>query len=467
MKYRFALRNSLVVLGFLFFFLPAHTQTDAWPLGQKIDTVRCLQDSTHSYALYLPTYYSPDQIWPVVYIFEPAARGALPVDSFRQGAERYGYILAASNVSRNGPMENNFAAADILLNDVRTRFAIDHKRQYYSGFSGGARAATAQAQRQPNSAGVIACGAGFPAHVEYHPSAESNFVYLALVGIRDLNYREVHALRPRLQDWKIPHRIKAFDAGHQWPPDTLLTEALAWLDLQAMKQGDKEIDQTFIHTQAQKRQATIDRALQAENWLAAANAYRQYLADFQDLVVLQETEAAFRQLEQDKEYRKASKQAKLWQGKEAKRKAALKAAAEPLYYPTFTTDSLRRWWQKEIQTLQKMERSKNIAKSEMAARLLNWITVISVEWGRGQMRGEAFESAREYFRLGVKVNPNNFYFHYLLAQAQSALKDRSAALTTLRQAVALGLPDRKWLDHPAFDPLRTQNEFVELRKSLP
>jgi len=51
----------------------------------------------------LPSYYGPEKQWPIIYIFEHAARGRLPVGIFKKTAEEFGYILMASNNSRNGP----------------------------------------------------------------------------------------------------------------------------------------------------------------------------------------------------------------------------------------------------------------------------------------------------------------------------------------------------------------------------
>jgi len=43
------------------------------------------------------------------------------VELFKEDAEKYGYILVGSNVSKNGtPMQNTFEHYDILLDDLLT-----------------------------------------------------------------------------------------------------------------------------------------------------------------------------------------------------------------------------------------------------------------------------------------------------------------------------------------------------------
>jgi hypothetical protein len=76
---------------------------DDFPRGEIIQKVSCLSDAEQSYALYLPTAYTPAKRWPIIYCFDPAARGSLPLERFRQAAEKYGLIIVGSNNSRNGP----------------------------------------------------------------------------------------------------------------------------------------------------------------------------------------------------------------------------------------------------------------------------------------------------------------------------------------------------------------------------
>src|ERR1700742_419808 len=58
-------------------------------------------DPTNSYALYLPSGYSPAKRWPLLMAFDAFARGDQPVKIFQEAAEKYGFIVVGSNNSRN------------------------------------------------------------------------------------------------------------------------------------------------------------------------------------------------------------------------------------------------------------------------------------------------------------------------------------------------------------------------------
>ena len=76
--------------------------SESLPKGQIVDKVVCAKSPEQSYALYLPSTYDAARKWPILYAFDPGARGRLPVAQFKDAAEKYGWIVVGSNNSRNG-----------------------------------------------------------------------------------------------------------------------------------------------------------------------------------------------------------------------------------------------------------------------------------------------------------------------------------------------------------------------------
>jgi hypothetical protein len=152
--------------------------------GTVSDPVQCANDPAQSYTLFLPSSYSPDRQWSVLFAFHPAARGRLMVDKYQVAAEQYGVIVVASNNSRNGPHAASAAAAQAMSADVSRRFSIDPQRVYLTGMSGGARVALTLALAGNNIAGVIA-SAGYP---DSQPRATVPFALFSTAGTEDFNY---------------------------------------------------------------------------------------------------------------------------------------------------------------------------------------------------------------------------------------------------------------------------------------
>ena len=116
--------------------LTAQIAPPPFPTGKVIPKVVCSADSKQSYALYLPSTFSATRKWPIVYLFDPLARGEVAVEAARAAAEKFGYILVASNNSRNGPMADSTAAANAVWKDTQERFPVEERRRYLAGMSG-------------------------------------------------------------------------------------------------------------------------------------------------------------------------------------------------------------------------------------------------------------------------------------------------------------------------------------------
>jgi predicted esterase len=203
--------------------------------------------------------YSSTRKWPLLAAFDPAARGSIPVERFKDAAERYGYIVCGSNNSQNGPLTPSAEAAKAMLGDVAARFAIDDRRVYLTGFSGGARAATAIAVWLTGQiAGVFGCGAGLAIGIE--PTSSLPFVFYGTVGNEDFNYAEMKQLDRRFQAVGIAHHVEVFEGGHGWAPADACARAIEWIELQAMKSGRRSRDEAFI-----------DRALKSATDSASAD----------------------------------------------------------------------------------------------------------------------------------------------------------------------------------------------------
>jgi len=238
--------------------------------GRIIDKVVCGEAPERSYALYLPAGYSADRKWPVLYGFDPAGRGRVLAETFRDAAARLGWIVAASNDSRNGPVEVCLEAAAAMIGDVEARFAVAERRRYTIGMSGGARVAVKVAVlAEGRIAGAIGCAAGFP--VDAPPAADFSFAYFGLIGDSDFNYNELWKLDRELDRIGMAHQISRFAGGHGYPPGPSCFEALEWMELRAMKDGRRSREEGLAGEIIRRR---LDAAAAAET---AGDVYRAYL----------------------------------------------------------------------------------------------------------------------------------------------------------------------------------------------
>lgn len=248
-------------------------QGESLALGQIIDEVQCAADASQRYALYLPSNFTPLRRWPVILAYDAGGRGRRAVERYKEAAEKYGYIVAGSNNSRNGPWEISLTAAKAMTGDVDRRFPIDPKRVYTAGMSGGARVAMKLALDSDLIAGVFASSAAFPDE----PRESVRFPIFGSAGTNDFNHQEMHELD---RDLKSPHRVEFFDGTHEWLPVALATDGVEWMEIQAMKAGLRPRDSQMIDAILERR---IARAEAQKNNLDQMREWKSIATDFQGL----------------------------------------------------------------------------------------------------------------------------------------------------------------------------------------
>ena len=267
------------------------------PAGQIIDRVTCAADSSQTYALFVPAGYNTSRLWPVIFAFDPGGRGRTPVERYQAAAEQYGFIVAGSNNSRNGSPEF-VKAAEAMSADVIARFNIDPKRIYLAGMSGGSRVALFIALQSDHIAGVIASSAGYP---DSRPRKTLPFPIFATAGTEDFNHLEMRQLDRALT---TPHHLAIFEGGHTWLSSGLAVEAVEWMEVQAMKSGQKPRDDQEIDRLFAKRAAAASAGTADKDTLLALQAIA---ADFKDLKEVSAIDARAAELGRDNTIRAALK----------------------------------------------------------------------------------------------------------------------------------------------------------------
>ena len=244
-------------------------------------------------------------------MLDARGRALVPIERFREAAEEHGWILVSSYNTRSDTEDDpNTPAVKAMWKDTHARLAVDDRRVSLTGFSGGARASVGLAGYAPlRIAGVIGCGAGWPDDTAPIPQSPS-FAYFGAVGNRDFNYYEMRELDEKLARVGARYRIEVFDGGHDWPPAALAREALAWLELEAMRSGVPPRDAAAIAALYAQDLARA-RALEAEGRAADASVRYGWIArDFRGLSDVAEAEAKAAELGGSAHVRKALKDAR-------------------------------------------------------------------------------------------------------------------------------------------------------------
>ena len=453
----------------------------------RIERVVCRSAANQSYALYLPSNYSPTKKWPLLAAFDPGARGNAPVERFKEAAEQYGYILCGSYNSRNGPLPPSAEAAKAMLSDVAARFSIDDKRVYLTGFSGGARAASAIGVWLSGTvAGVIGCGAGLATSIE--PSASLPFVFYGTIGVEDFNYPELKQLDRALETAGVAHRVEVFEGGHSWPPPEVSLRAIEWMELQAMKSGRRSRDDSFIDRVFKDAQS---RAISSESAGRAYEAYVVYTgiaADFKGLRDVAEFEKKAAALRGSKAVKQALSKDRDQENEQLRRVGELFALRTRLSTPaTGGSSSGTGSYQNSAPASDSEPRQTTIAdlrdrlsdlkrKSEakessperaFARRVLNQFTITLFEQSQTLIQTRKYDLAASNLAIDAELMPDNWRLLYNLACAYALKGDNRRAIETLNKAVQKGFKNAGELENNnQLDKIREEAGFKKIVDEL-
>lgn len=428
-----------------------------------IPKVVCAGNPQQTYALYLPSGYVPNQRWPIVYVFDPGARGQVAVEAIRSAAEKYGYIVVASDNSRNGAEATSRESANAMWQDTTQRFSIDEHRRYFAGMSGGARMATALAISCNGCvAGVIANAAGFPQGRK--PSNALKFAYFAGVGDADFNFLEFVDLRRELETSGMQYRIRIFKGQHGWAPPEVWEEALYWMDLQATRSGFLNHDREWIQRSFDQAVERGKQLLDQQDFLEAFRDFSFAARDFSGLTDISPAQKEVQALAGDKRFKNAQKQ-ELSAAEEQRR--ATSDSSEQIQdladgkLPPEQLMALR----SVFTSLLKRTQAHDDRQSLIARRALSGLVVQALESGQFAVDRKQYDAALQLFDLAASGSKKPGWAHFCRARVFAITGDKKHMLAELGKADAGGFRDASALDSQEFQPFRSEAEFQGVLQS--
>ena len=441
--------------------------------GKVLEKIVCRHDSSQSYALYLPTKYSHDKKWPVLFAFDPAARATLPPNLFKNSAEKYNYIVACPTNVRNGPRKPVVDAMRAVWKDVCSRFSLDKKRIYAAGFSGGSRMSSFFniAVNHPVR-GIIGCGAGLSQVIK--PEQVYPTAYFGIVGFADFNYIEMKELDHAFDNHNITHRFIYFNAKHRWPPESLCNRAVEWMEVQAVKQGLLSRNQTFID-EIFRNELKLAGELESSNIYFAVLAYECAARDFKDTVPGIEIEKINRKITLLKETREFKKFQKEEDRRYQKEKEYIKTFAG-----TFAFIKQSKPGDVRLQRLlailgikrleQEAEKKKNIYDGGQAERLLYNVGNKARLEGTTYLDNGDYKRAVIFLEIAAASSKGTYFYAYVLyklSSAYAAQNKKKKALKLFKKAVENGYTHLSAIEaNKHLDGLLDNPEFKKIIRRL-
>jgi predicted esterase len=365
--------------------------------GKIIPKVTCLKYYSVSYALYLPKSYTAARKFPVIIAFDPKADGILPLEKYRDLADKYGYILIGSNDSKNGlDMNTSAVIIDGLLAETTGRYSIDSSRVYVMGFSGGARIASLIGLYQGGVAGIIGCGAGFPSlnqAVRFKPD------YISIAGNADFNMNELINLDGQLDQENFTHASVVFNGRHAWPPVEVMENAFIWTEFCSMRKGliPKNDEMIVGFVRLQEKVIAMDK--EDRDLVSEQNHLVNLIRFVEGLTSTRELKKALADLENSGPYKAREKQEQLLMAGEMREQHALN--------DNFFSEDVE-WWKRKIAGYNvRITKGKDSSDVRMSKRLKSYLSLLAYMNYNRSLSSNDSVAAKHAMKIYEIVDPEN------------------------------------------------------------
>jgi len=459
--------KSITLILFLFVGNILCSQEIAYEKGKILDNIPVKNSPQETFALFLPTTFNPEVNSAIIFIFDPSGTAINGINTFKESAEKFDYILVCSNNSKNGPYQKNFDVTNRLFNHVFSEFNIDANRIYTAGFSGGSRLACTIAVLTGAIQGVIGCGAGFGYDLDKKPTFETKFSYVGLVGDEDMNFQEMHNVKDWLDRVNLKNALFTFNGDHNWPNGSQIERALSWMELQAFLNGIKPTNNDFLNTLYLK-DFEIATSFEKEGELyQAVNELDRIEKGYSHFFNLDSIKQKISILKASESYKKERDFVKEIDAREYN--------LSEIFLERFRNESLMgksddnfKFWKDQMKILDDgIVNNNDLMLKNMYTRLRNRLSAVAYENSVIYRNSNKWIQALYCDNLLVVFYPNHPYWYFRVAESYANNNQFNPTLKNLEKSMSLGFKRKDLItSSKIFKRYDSKKKFKEFLKTL-
>lgn len=408
-------------------------------------------DSSVNYSFYLPKSYNGKNKLPVVFFLDPHGNGTLPIEKYKDLADKFGYVfIGSNNIKNNVPGNYTSAVFQVLLKEARARFSVDEKRFFVAGFSGGAKLATLFAQQFPEIIGVIATGASLPLVSDQEPT----YYYVGIVGNKDFNYLESNQTFSVFDQKGYDYTSIVFDGKHEWAPKSCFDYALCGFQIYSMKTKRIEKDDPWLDALWLRLQDSLAIQKQNNDLFAQHQTLRQADRWFYGLKSIKEIRQQEMALQNNPAF-----------GQMIRKKQRLLKKEITLRTEFIRAIELRDmdWWNNEVANIRQSIGNEDQEIALVSQRLLNYISMASFMLIKTDLDDGKLDDANKKIKIYKLVDPENPDAYLMAARYFMQMDDTGAMTEQFKKAQQLGFTDvETYKKDPSWKALFNNKEINSL-----
>ena len=406
------------------------------------------------YSAYFPVGYATGVSFPVLILFDPHGAPDVPLNKYKELADRYNFILIGSHESKNGNGARE--TSDIisaLASQARALPKADTSLIYCGGFSGGGRVAGMMGLSPLRLQGIVTSGAGLPGGSWF--GAPPNVV-VSIGGTSDMNLHEVKSFNTQKKELMSRYFRLYFDGGHAWPPVAEMEFAFITFRRMAIKDKLAEKDEDFI----KKSQNWLEEYCSGiSDPLLKSEVLYNIIRISEGITAISGFEKEYATLKASQEYQAAKKYDQQLDQEEEKTKVKL-------YNEIFMKDTS--WWRAtSTQLLDTSGFIRDRNKIAMIHRIQGHLSLGIYSTLIRTIAAMRVDQGVYLATLYRMIDPMNTEAWYLSAEVAMQMGLSSEAVKYLEKAVSIGFNDvERCRKDPYFASLQSENSFQSILSKM-
>lgn len=402
----------------------------------KITTYNCMDYPSISYRLYIPANYDTLKIFPVIFFADPHADGIFPLEKYKPLGDKYNYLFAGSDNSKNGnPIETNITFINAIMADVLSRFSIDNNRIFVSGFSGGSRVVSQLAVLNGAIAGVIAIGGGMADPLKTTASA---FYYAGIAGNRDFNMNEMFLQHELFKRTGLKNVLIIYEGKHEWPPAAVFEKAVMAIEFESMRNKKIPVNRQTIENYNAQTDIEIQKLKKDNDLIVLSDRIDEAVSLLNGLAETSKLSAEKAELEKSEVFKAA---AQSWLDLEAKERNMKEQ------YIQFLSEKDAGWWKAEARSLQSKTKSGSKKQRLMFDRIVAYLGLSVFMRSDAAIKMGNIPDAKKFVSIYEIIEPSNSEHAFMRAKIAAKENDAVAVQKYIDKAYSLGFNDKARLSN--------------------
>jgi tetratricopeptide (TPR) repeat protein len=222
-------------------------------------------------------------------------------------------------------------------------------------------------------------------------------------------------------------------------------------------------DPAYLSYIDNKTQNLINSELSAGNMIDAVRYMRSATRDFRGTPFATQLQKLLTDTEKSSDYLQATRRWNKMAANEQERKEKYVKYLEELLNSGSIPDSAISWWRDETTALVKLREKGSPENSQLASRVLNYVSILCSEYGTSFYSNKLYPQAAFLFEICTMSdsgNPNNYYN---LARSLAASGKLKKSVDALSAAFGHGFTSRKRVESdPVFAKIRNDERYKAL-----